>query len=162
MIAHIGVVDFSPRPKSTIGEILKLKKKKIISCFGEGFYKEIIQLEMHPTMYMKEHTAAILSKKAIPKIASHFNTIPGLIWITCNPVDLNWRGNYGRDRPANINIVNEKSILLKKALGPEVKCIDLTKLSLEEVHEYTCDNIHLSAKGMKLIEKELKNLVLNT
>ena len=64
---------------------------------------------------MEERTSAILSMDVLPKIADCFSAIQGLIWITCNPVDLNWRGNYKRDRPANINIVNEKSIILMNA-----------------------------------------------
>lgn len=159
-IAHIGVVDFSPRPESTIQDILVLKRHKIIECIGQDFYKKCLNLKRYDELYNGQFTASILPEEYMGEIARQFNDIPQLIWITCNPVDINWRGNYSRNRPSNINMVNEKSIILKQLLNPEVQVINLTSLTQEEVHRYTCDNIHMSVDGMKLIERKLKEIIV--
>ncbi len=158
-IAHIGVVDFSPRPETTIQGILRLKRIKITTCFGQDFYDRSLRTKRYKETYNGEHTAAILPEEQLNEIAESFNKIPQLIWITCNPIDLNWAGNYKRERPANINMVNEKSIRLKQLLSPEIDIVDFTSFTLDEVRKYTCDNIHMSAEGMMLIEKELKEII---
>ncbi|WP_108802667.1 SGNH/GDSL hydrolase family protein [Aquimarina sp. Aq107] len=159
VIAHIGVVDFSPRPASQIEGILNLKKNKIENCFDKEFFYQVNDIKIYPEQYMNEDTTSLLPTELINKVAEEFNKIDDLIWITCNPVDLNWRGNYKRDRPVNINVVNDKSIVMKGLLSDRVRVIDFTKFSMEEVHKYTCDNIHMSPDGMKLIENELKKIV---
>ncbi len=159
VIAHIGVVDFSPRPASQIEAILNLKKKKIEMCFNTDFFTQINDLKIYPDKYMNEDTASILPVELINQVADAFNKIDDLIWVTCNPVDLNWRGNYKRDRPININMVNDKSIVMKELLDDQVRIIDFTEFSMDEVHKYTCDNIHMSEEGMKLIENKLKEIV---
>lgn len=161
VISHIGVVDFSPRPISTINSILNLKRDKIQTCFSPAFFNKIYNLKVYPEEYLGEKTSSIVPSELIPDIAKAFNRIDNLIWITCNPVDINWRGNYKNDRPLNINMVYTKSILMIKELNEKIKIIDLTKFSIEEIHKYTCDNIHLSWDGMVLIEKKLKKILKN-
>ncbi len=158
-IAHIGVVDFSPRPEATIQAILKLKRIKITSCFGQDYYNRSLKTKRYKETYNGEPTAAILPEEQLGEIAVRFNKIPQLIWITCNPVDLKWAGNYKRERPANINMVNNKSIILKQLLHPEIKIVDFTSFTMVEVRKYTCDNIHMSAEGMMLIERALKDII---
>lgn len=156
VIAHIGVVDFSPRPISTIKAILELKKIKIETCFNPLFYKKVINIKIYPEKFLNEQTGSIVHSDFIDEIAEKFNKIKNLIWITCNPVDTNWRGNYSRDRPVNINIVNDKSIMMKELLNDNIHLIDLTRFTKKEIHKYTCDNIHMSIEGMELIANELK------
>jgi hypothetical protein len=82
------------------------------------------------------------------------NEIKNLILISCNPVDLNWNGNYSKKRPLNINMVNDKSKdLIKKLKSKNI--INLTGWNINEIHEYTCDNIHFSKLGMSYLEKKV-------
>ena len=158
VISHIGVVDFSPRPISDIRDILELKKKKITTVFNEEFYNSLINFKGYDTLYNNQRTSAILPESQIKIIAEKFNEIENLLWISCNPVLLNWKGNYRKLRPDNINLVNVKSKMLIEDLKTK-KIIDLTNLTPSEVKEYTCDNIHLSEKGMEFIEEKMKELI---
>lgn len=159
VLAHIGVVDFSPRPFNEVLPILQLKKHKIIAVFGEDFYNELCQVQVYEQEYLGQKTASILPENKLGKIADEFNKIDNLIWITTNPIDVSWRGNYMRDRPLNINLVNDKSKQLLTMLNNHVKVIDITDMTIENVHIYTCDNIHLSLTGMELIKNEIKKWI---
>lgn len=158
VILHCGVVDFSPRVAEEINDILKVKKNKIIECFGEVFFEKLKNFKGYSDKYDGKFTTSILPQDFIPLVAKYLNKIENLVWITCNPVDLNWRGNYKRDRPKNINIVNESSKIMIPLLS-NASIINLTNLTINEVHEYTCDNIHLSKNGMRLLEKEIFKII---
>ncbi|NVK72541.1 MAG: hypothetical protein HWE24_03595 [Oceanospirillaceae bacterium] len=159
IICHIGVVDFSPRGHKTVPEILNLKKHKIISQFGNNFFKNLLAGENYETTYYGDQTKSLLGKNQLKDLATKLNSIPNLIWISCNPVLLDWDGNYFRKRPRNINIVNQYSKDLIALLNNTIDVIDLTKLSKSEIKELTCDNIHLSLKGMEYILKKLELLL---
>jgi len=160
VIAHIGVVDFSPRPISQIENILLLKKNKIVKSFGQDLFYDILNFKGYDQEYQKEKTSAIAPEFLIPKVADVFSNIKNFVWISCNPVDINWRGNYPKDRPANINMVNDKSKALISLLK-DVEIIDLTDWDLNLVHKYTCDNIHFNQLGMKFLEQEIIKIVKN-
>lgn len=155
IIAHIGVVDFSPRQVKEIEPILELKKNKIKRVFGDNFYQELKQLKTYKTKYFGELTSSLITDEFLQDIAKKFNTLDNLIWITCNPVDINWDGNYSRKRPLNINMVNDKSKKMLTLLSNKVKVIDLTNWNITDIHKYTCDNIHMSNDGMNLIKKAI-------
>ena len=155
IISHIGVVDFSPRQAKEIKPILDLKKNKIKRVFGEDLYQKLIEVKTYKTKYLGERTSSLITAEFLADIAKKFNKLDNLIWITCNPIDTNWNGNYLRKRPLNINIVNDKSKKLLTLLNNKVKVIDLTNWNIEEIHKYTCDNIHMSNDGMNLIEKAI-------
>ena len=159
IISHVGVVDFSPRPISDINSILKLKKKKITNVFGVDFYKKLLASPHYETKYLGEKTCSIIHENNIPRIAEELNKLENLIWISCNPVINEWKGNYTRERPKNINIVNEKSKSILSNLLDKIKVIDFTDFSKDDVMKYTCDNIHLSPKGMSFLEQEIKNIL---
>jgi hypothetical protein len=159
IISHVGVVDFSPRPISDINSILKLKKKKITNVFGVDFYKKLLASPHYETKYFGEKTCSIIHENNIPRIAEELNKLENLIWISCNPVINEWKGNYTRERPKNINIVNEKSKSILSNLLDKIKVIDFTDFSKDDVMKYTCDNIHLSPIGMSFLEQEIKNIL---
>lgn len=152
IISHIGVVDFSPRQAKEIKPILSLKKNKIKKVFGEDFYQKLIKFKTYKTKYLGELTSSLIMVEFLPEIAKKFNELDNFIWITCNPIDINWDGNYFRKRPSNINIVNEKSKKILTLLNDKINVVDLTNWNIEEIHRYTCDNIHMSSDGMNLIE----------
>ena len=159
IICHIGVVDFSPRGSKTVPQILKLKQKKILSIFGIDFYNKLLLEESYKTTYYGDKTKSLLGKNHLKYLADKLNLIPNLIWISCNPVLLNWDGNYFRKRPKNINLVNEYSKDLISLLKNNIDVINLTNFSKTKIKEITCDNIHLSPKGMNYILKKIEYLL---
>lgn len=159
VISHIGVVDFSPRPISDLNSIFKLKKKKIINVFGVDFYKKLLVSPHYETEYLGEKTCSIIHENNITRIVEELNRLEKLIWISCNPVIDEWKGNYNRERPKNINIVNEKSKYILSHLLDRINVIDFTNFSKDDVMKYTCDNIHLSPEGMCFLEQEIKNIL---
>lgn len=158
IICHTGVVDFAPRPISQVKKIIEIKKNKIISLFGEKNYSDILNFKGYEINYEDEKTSSILPDFFIPFIAEKLNQYPNLIWITCNPVDSNWNGNYKKNRPSNTNIVNEKSKHLISTLKTN-KIVNFTDFSNAEVKKYTCDNVHLSKEGMERIKLEINKII---
>ena len=159
IICHIGVVDFSPRGSKTVPEILNLKENKILSQFGNNFLKNLRAEANYEITYYGDQTKSLLGKNQLKELAAKLNLIPNLIWISCNPVLLDWNGNYFRKRPRNINIVNEYSKDLLELLDKNIDVINLTNLSKSEIKELTCDNIHFSPKGMEYISKKIEALL---
>lgn len=154
VICHIGVVDFSPRTLSGTKKILLKKKNKIERIFGD-YSDFFMNLKDYEIIYKNEKTSSIIHESQISLVANQLNLIPNLVWISCNPTVKGWEGNYKGERPSNINMVNSKSKVLIKELNSKISVLDLTKWSSSEIKEYTCDNIHLSQKGMIEIERLL-------
>lgn len=160
IIAHIGVVDFAARPKSQNLNIIKSKKYKIIKYFGEDIYRKLINFEGYETEYNGEKTSSTAPEFMIELIANEFNKIDNLIWISCNDIDLSWRGNYFKERPSNSGIIKEKSKKMLKHLTTKT-VLDTTEWSYEEVRKYTCDNVHLTKKGSSFILENLLEIIEN-
>jgi len=95
-------------------------------------------------------------------IIPQLKNIPNLIMVGCSPVLSDWRGNYWRERPNNMNMILEYSNICKQSLNT---FIDLSTWSSEEIKLNTIDNIHLSQQGFnhvhKLLKVELDKLLLN-
>ena len=159
IVCHVGVVDFSPRPDSAVKEIILKKKQKIVDVFGEKTFQNFLNTPKYSSSYLGEQTASIVHENFIKIIAEKLNKIDNLIWVSCNPVLSDWNGNYKKKRPKNIGIVNDKSRGLQRLLNKKIKVIDLTNLGNHEVKKLTCDNIHLSKKGMKFLEQSLKTIM---
>jgi hypothetical protein len=157
VLAHIGVVDFASRPISQNIEILESKKSKIIGFFGEEIYQRLINFKGYSEEYNGEKTSSTVPEFMVELIATEFNKIENLIWISCNDVDLNWVGNY-KKRPSNSGMILEKSKMMLAFLKNST-ILDLTKLSYSEIHEYTCDNVHLTKKGSRFILDNLNELI---
>lgn len=157
VIAHIGVVDFAPRPITQNISILKSKKFKIINLFGEKMYNKLLSFEGYEQKYNGEITSSTVPEFMLPFIAEKFNEIDNLIWISCNKVLADWVGNY-KERPKNSNLIIDKSILFSKHLKTE-KVVDLTNWLDEEIKNFTCDNVHLTNDGSEFILEDLKNII---
>ena len=157
VIGHIGVVDFAPRPISQNIEILKSKKEIIIRFFGEEIYQKLISFNGYPEEYNGEITASTVPEFMVELIAKEFNKIDNLIWVSCNAIDLDWVGNY-KARPANSVMIHEKSKQMLSYLKTKT-VVDLTLLSKPEIHQYTCDNVHLTKKGSRFILESLLTLI---
>lgn len=157
IICHVCVVGFAPRPLSQVAPVLNLKTAKISKLFGEDTFKQIQAFEGYPDVFMNEKTSSLVPEFMVPKIAEHFNKIPNLVWISCNPTLADWKGNYS-ERPSNLGLVNTKSIETLFLLENKNQ-VDLTKWSADEIRKYTCDNVHLTEAGMKFIENKLREII---
>ena len=157
VIAHIGVVDFAPRPLSQNIEILKSKRDKIVKFFGNEIYEKLVNFKGYETLYNGEKTASTVPEFMVEKVAEEFNKIENLIYVSCNAVDLNWVGNY-KERPKNSTIIIEKTNRLLASLKTK-NLVDMSKLTTDQIHEYTCDNVHLTEKGSSFILQQLKNII---
>lgn len=157
IVAHVGVVCFAPRPQSQFIQTLQLKKEKITRLFGEDIYERILDEPPMEVQFLNEATNSLVPLWLLDTIGEKLEKFDNLIWITCNPVLEDWVGNY-KERPKNLGIVNEKSIVLKSLLK-NAKIVDLTDWSEIQVKEYTCDNVHLTESGMKAIEQGIYQFV---
>lgn len=160
VIAQIGLVDFSPRPKNMLKKIIKKKKNKInylgldinyfYSHLNEDFFKEIYYNEKLSNLYSIDY----FESNIIPLLLA----INNFIYIGCNPILHNWRGNYWKDRPKDINIILDYSKLLENYLPPQ-NVISLLNWNEEEIMKRTVDNIHLNKYGYIYLDDILKRKI---
>ncbi len=175
IILHTGIVEHSPRKyRSCINDlydnkngsnstkIRKINSKKYIfdRVFGENQMKDHLSNPMSDR-YEGEYTNNMYSLDMAHSLINRLKKIPNLVWISSNSIVKGWNGNYFRQRPDNISIVEEYSRLFVKELP---WTIDLNDWSDLEVKLYTCDNMHLTEMGsnylydklMKIIETKLR------
>ncbi|WP_042150743.1 MULTISPECIES: hypothetical protein [unclassified Pseudoalteromonas] len=167
VIAHVGVVDFSPRPTSMLDDMMAAKSHKIEYIFDNG-RKLISDFKAYHDDSFDDLYFGKTVKNFYPKgflkdsIIPQLKNIPNLIMVGCSPVLSDWRGNYWRERPNNMNMILEYSNICKQSLNT---FIDLSTWSSEEIKLNTIDNIHLSQQGFnhvhKLLKAELDKLLLN-
>lgn len=98
------------------------------------------------------YSLEMAKKYIIPELLK----IKNLIWISCNNIVDGWNGNYFRERPKNIKLIEKYSKLFCKYL-PNV--INLHVWSNDEVKKYTCDNMHLTNEGSDFIYTKLTNRI---
>ena len=94
-------------------------------------------------------------KFVIPRLLD----IPNLIWIGINKIDVSWRGNYWKDRPKNIRIVEDYSRLFAKNLPCTLDLLHFWPV--EEIRDYTFDNIHPNKQGSDFIFYQLQQILVN-
>lgn len=158
VIMHVGLVDFSPRPKSMAIDILKAKAQKIKHFrWDVNVFEKNICMPISTEIYNNEKLANLydeffLKNEIIPLI----NKIPNLIYIGCNPVLQDWRGNYWQDRPRDISqiLMSYNKVMLEGLTDKEI--INIEDWGRDEIKEFTVDNIHLNRKGYDQIFSELK------
>lgn len=149
IILHCGVVDFSPRPYSDYRVVAENKKPKILKNFEESFWRVLISRECSNSMYNGEKTLPLVDYELAQPIFTKLLELRNLLWIPSNRVLPNWRGNYWRDRPTDINIVWSNSSRLLASF--DLDYIDCLKWTDQEIKLYTVDNIHFSSEGMKFL-----------
>jgi len=131
------------------------------SFFSQSFDEINSLFIKHHENYLGEKTGSLLGETHVSIIKKNLTQINNLIWISCNPIDVKWRGNYFRDRPVNINYVNDVSKKLIQEIKASCRIIDNTNWTLQEVKKYTSDNIHYSKEGMKFIYNEINKILEN-
>ncbi len=158
IILHVGVVDASPRPQKIMVNTIYPDKKSIFDeVFGEQKILSYINSDLQCD-YEGDKTINMYSiQMAKESIITRLLEIPNLIWIGANMIDTSWRGNYWKDRPANIQLIEEYSRIFTDILPMTINLLDLW--SLEDVRIYTFDNIHPNKKGSDFIYRKLEELL---
>jgi hypothetical protein len=175
VIVHGGIVDHSPRPVRTMmtglydptpadctdaetvekmiaarryidRKIVNRKKPMLDAIFGEAAMKAHLARPFD-VEYEGEKTINLYSlEMQQASLVPLLKKIPNLVFISSNDFSPGWDGDFTRGRPANIRMIEDYSKALCKAL-PESSVINLHQWTSEQVREYTCDNLHLSAAG---------------
>lgn len=155
IILHCGVVDFSPRPYDDYLKVAESKKDRIIRLFGGDYWASLIARESLGSVYYGQRTLPLVDEMLARPVFDRLEEIENLLWIPSNRVLSDWRGNYWRDRPSDINLVwSTSSSLVTRG---SIRFIDNLSWSDEEVKLYTVDNIHFSQAGMHLLFNEIKS-----
>lgn len=156
VIAHVGVVDYSPRPVSMLDDMMQVKSNKLASLFpNTSFDFTGYHNDYFPSLYFGKpvknfYSKAFLTEEIIPQLTA----IDNLIMIGCSPVLTDWHGNYWRERPENMNMILDYSTICKEHLP---QFIDYSHWSPEQIKHFTVDNIHLSHAGFCESLKQIKS-----
>lgn len=151
-VENVGNLGFNTRDYSK--KIVNSKKSKFDEIFG------IEVMENHlanpfDVIYEGEKTINMYPLEAgVERLATKLAAIPNLIFITANKIVSGWRGDYSRERPANMSIVHDYSARFAASF-PAERVIDLMVWSEVEVQRYTCDNLHLTEAGSDWIYDKL-------
>lgn len=175
VILHAGIVDHSPRPlqqmlsklyapaavtdHATVEELFRTRKfsnNKIVNRkkpLLDGLFSEAEMLRHFGRPFAEEYegdrTINLYSPQMmLERIVPRLRQIDNLLFIGSNDFARGWNGDFGKERPSNIFMIEEYSRLLCQAL-PAV--VNLHQWSPQEVMKFTCDNLHLSAEGSEWI-----------
>lgn len=157
IIAHVGVVDFSPRKYSQLKEIYSYKGGLLKKYFSLDELNSNLK-NPYTASYKGEPTVSMYSKDMfIKKIAPILSRFENMIWISCSPILVDWRGSYWDERPKNMNIVLEYDKEVKKVVK---NFIDLSVWTPNEIKLKTSDNIHPNKIGFQEIEQNIKKYMV--
>lgn len=145
VVAHVGIVDFSPRPRDDAQDnIYRLKKAKYDNVFGEDYMRMHLAGDLKCN-YEGKPTTNMFSLDATQQfLIPQLRKIRGLVFVGCNRIVPGWEGTYYRGRPKNITIINEYSRVLTQSLAGAVSFDDWTD---PDIKHFTVDNIHYSPEG---------------
>lgn len=171
VILHAGIVDHSPRGVTSmmtrlvdpsdvtpIEEHQKLiefrdfSKKKIVNAkrqlLEDTFGKTAVDAHFNspfPVLYEGEPTTNLYSLEMLKtSLLPRLRKIPNLIFISSNTFSRGWNGDFPKERPENIYMIEEYSRVLCEGLD---NAINLHQWSDTQVRRFTCDNLHLSKAG---------------
>jgi len=159
IILHLGIVDYSPRPLSQLKMVYN-KKLTITNNFLPGvkmlpnYYNNLYQGEKTFSLYDLNFLEYILDR------LSKISTETKIIWIGLNKVDLDWNGNYLKQRPSNINIILEYQAYIQKYLlshSTNIAYININTIKSFELKKHTIDNMHLTNLGFDFLYTEILN-----
>ncbi len=178
IILHTGIVEHSPRhQKIAINFLYHNEKKQLIknvqpsinyksrlenekkAIFDKIFDEKNILAHLNnpfEIIYEDDKTINMYSLEMATKyLIPRLKKIKSLIWISSNDIVENWNGDYFKERPKNINLIEDYSKLFCKELS---NVINLHVWNEKEIKKYTSDNMHLTKEGndyiyQKLIEK---------
>jgi len=177
VVVYTGIVDWSPRKLSNARDDLYDNRneanldalllntadysKKIVNCKKPTFDRIFGDDAMHrhlaspfDTVFEGEPTINMYGlEMAQARLLPRLLEVPNLVFINANRFVDGWRGDYRRERPANIYLTHAYSDLFSQALGDCV--IDLRVWDDNDVKRFTCDNLHLTGAGSDFIYDQL-------
>lgn len=161
IILHLGIVDFSPRPMSQFDTVYQKKVKIAQKLIPQvemvpHYYKENYEGEKTFSLYTYDYLEQLLIQLSI---LSKETTI---LWLGINKVDVNWNGNYLKQRPSNINIILKYQAYIEEYIASHhtnITYINIDKVENFNLKLHTLDNMHLSKEGFSffhtLLQKRL-------
>ncbi|MCC6233677.1 MAG: hypothetical protein IT580_13590 [Verrucomicrobiales bacterium] len=157
VVAHVGIVDFSPRPKRDAWEnVYGLKRERYDEVFGReamrGHLEGCMDCEYEGQPTQNLFSLEMARESLLPRLRS----IPNLIFVGCNGLVPGWEGNYTRGRPANMAVVMDYSRLLCGGLARPVAFDDWGQA---EIRRYTVDNIHYTPEGGAEVGRRIRAAV---
>lgn len=153
VLLHTGIVDYSPRHQTIAKEKIYKDKKDIFdNVFGKQIIKEYLDSDFK-VEYEGDKTINLYSTDMAKKyLLPELKKIKNLIWISNNIVLPDWNGNYWKERPRNMNIVDSYADLFSDSLD---NVVDLRSWNEKDVKKYTFDNIHLNKLGSDIVFAEV-------
>lgn len=157
VVMHCGIVDFSPRPLSSIERLMADKFQTVhftkLFIENQGYYEAPLECS-----YRGEPTINLYSKDyLIDKLVPRLRAIPNLVWINSNHFVHGWDGNYTKGRPANIeSVVGEFDEVMAQYL-PHI--VSLKGWSSSEIKAHTIDNIHFTQGGFNCVASGIDQAV---
>ena len=153
VVLHCGIVDFSPRPISTLSGIAAAKSGepgfRELFARHAAYHRAAVGPEYHgeptTTLYSPEY----LEDTLLPALVS----IPNLLWVTTNDFVPGWEGNYTRGRPVDIAArIAEFENRMRPALA---NVVDLHAWRAADIRRFTVDNVHFSPRGFAEVTRIL-------
>lgn len=160
VIGHIGLVDFSPRPYSMAKNIIDNKKHKIRYLgWDPNLFYAYIKKAISPEIYNSESLSNLYSLEFFQtNVLNKLEQIDNFIYIGCNNILSNWRGNYWQDRPKDINIIMKyMDIVQNSKINGHIISID--SWGEREIKKYTVDNIHLNKCGYDVLYPQIIKII---
>ena len=153
IVLHTGVVDASPRHREIARNIIYPSKKRIFdSVFGEQAIATHLNHDFRCD-YEGDSTINLYSlDMARTCLLPRLRGFPRLVWISGNRIVPGWRGNYWKDRPSNIALIEDYFRLFLTELPRSVNLMSWTEA---EVVRRTFDNIHPNREGSDWIYARL-------
>jgi len=165
VVLQTSIVENSPRCKNDAYEKIYLdanKKKYFDKIFGEENMKSHF-LKEFDEIYDNDKTLNMFSiDMGVKYLIPILDKITNLIWVSNNPLyggnGEKWVGDYWRHRPKNMGMINDYSKEYINNIN-NIKIIDNTNWTDEEIKKYTIDNIHYTKKGHELIKEKIVNYI---
>jgi len=130
--------------KFSNNKIVNRKKPILDSLFSEATILEHFARPFAEE-YEGSKTINLYSQQMmLDHIVPRLRELKNLMFISSNDFCRGWDGDFGKQRPSNIFMIEEYSKILCREL-PNV--VNLHQWTQEDVKRFTCDNLHLSAEG---------------
>jgi hypothetical protein len=160
VVCHCGIVDFSPRPMSSLGQLKGTKAGS--GPFAELFSEnETYHQNPFDEVYRGEHTINLYSEQYLSQhLLPQLSAIPRLIWVNSNRTAPGWNGNYHRGRPINLDqVISRFDAVMTAGIPTQV---DLSSWSPQDTMRFTIDNVHYTSTGFErvaqLIDEAIQRL----
>jgi hypothetical protein len=154
VLLHCGIVDFSPRPVSSIPRIAAAKSRE--PGFAELFADNVAyHREAQGPEYDGEPTTTLYSPRYLEDVlVPRLHAVPNLVWVTTNDFVPGWEGNYTRGRPVDIGTrIAEFEARLRPAL---THVVDMHLWSDDDIQRFTIDNVHYTRAGVNEMTRTLR------